>query len=205
VRSSDGSLFVALSFLLTCLLDLLVSEILSHLPSSQMTSAEIFHRSCKTFWKTHTKVDVLIVEHKHCDVLEIVCSDSAARQQAPRIYVQKSALKSNIADDEVQYRLIMLIESIQARKQEFDRDVLLVQAWKEAMCEYIDERLELHKKFVGSKAFHMTLREPLVNEGTQSTVLCKVPASLVCFDLPGFALPRYVQQSAFICKVFPLN
>lgn len=157
-----------------------------------MASADIFYRGGKTFWKTHTRVDVLIVEHKQCDVLEIVCSNPATRQQAPRIYVNKSTLKDEIADEDIQSRVIALIEPILEKKQDFDRDVLLTQAWKTAICEYILERLELHKKFVGSKAFHVTLQDPLQREGTRAgaTVTCNAPATLVGYDLPGFALPR---------------
>lgn len=157
------------------------------------SSAEIFHRGSKTFWKTHTRVDVLIVEHKYCDLLEIVCSNPATLQQAPRIYVKKSALKNEFSDEDIQFRVIRLIEDIQEKKKEFDRDVLLAQAWKNAICEYIDEHLDLHKKFVGSKAFHMTLREPVCSEKserTQSVLTCSPPASLTSYNLPGFAPAR---------------
>lgn len=150
-----------------------------------MTSVDIFYRGSRTFLKPPTRVNVLIVEHELCDVLEIVCSNPETLQQAPRLYIQKTVVQGEIRHGDIQSRVLALTKSMEKKRQDFTEEALLAQAWKTVVSEYILERLELRKRFVGSKAFRVTLRKPLYSEGG-----CKAPASLTSYDLTGFSLPR---------------
>lgn len=146
------------------------------------------------------------MEHKQCDIIEIVCSDSTSSQEAPRIYVRNSILRSKICDDEIQSRLFDLTEPILQRKGTItptDKEILLRQVWKNAMYEYVDERLELHKKLAGSKAFHLMLRKPLFSEGSEANsavpLICDPPPSLVRYELDHFTAPRH---ALLLCIVY---
>jgi len=167
-----------------------------------MANSEIVQRGSKLFWKARTTIDVLLVEHKQYDVIEIVCSDSTTSQEAPRIYVRSSVLRGKICDDEIQSRMYELTEPILQRKgtiSPVDKEILLTKVWKSALYEYVDERLELHKKLAGSKAFHVALRKPLFSEGPDVIdgvpLICNAPPSLIRYELDHFTAARFVTHA----------
>lgn len=169
----------------------LQSRHIQHLRFKGM-AAEVLKQGTKKFWKTKTSIEVLLVEHKELDILEIVCFDPITSQEAPRIYLLYSKLLPLISEEEIQYRLFELQEPILQRRGVIDNEALLKIVWNDAVYDYIDERLELHKKLAGSKAFHVNLRKPLPEEGPQTIndLMCSAPPSLVPHELDHFTAPR---------------
>lgn len=159
-------------------------------------SAEVIKEGTKSFWKTKSTIEILLVEHKDCDILEVVSFDPITSQEAPRVYVPRSKVLSFISEEEIQYRLFELQEPIHQRRGVIDNIALSKIAWNDALYDFIDERLELHKKLAGSKAFRVNLRKPLPNEDPQlADLMCCAPAAIVPFELDHFTKPRLALYS----------
>jgi len=154
-------------------------------------SAEVIKQGTKSFWKTKTTIEVLLLEHPNSDVLEIVCFDPITNQEAPHIFILRSKVVLLICDEEIQYRLFELQEPIRQRHGIIDNDALLKIAWNDAIYDLVDDRLELHKLLAGSKAFRVSLRKPLPDEDPRSAdLMCCAPSSIVPFELDHFTAPR---------------
>ena len=169
-------------------------------------SAEVIKQGTKSFWKTKTTIEVLLLEHPDSDVLEIVCFDPITNQEAPHIFILRSKVVLLICDEEIQYRLFELQEPIRQRHGIIDNDALLKIAWNDAIYDLVDDRLELHKLLAGSKAFRVSLRKPLPDEDPRTAdLMCCAPSSIVPFELDHFTAPRFAPHTKYNASALLLN
>ncbi len=59
----------------------------------------------KSFWKTRTNLDILIVEHSKQMCIELIAFNSVLQVEAPRIYLSSLLLFSKIDQNEVKEKL----------------------------------------------------------------------------------------------------
>ena len=56
--------------------------------------SRLLFRGIKTFWKTKSSIDLVIVEYSEYELYEIIAYDPKMKKHAPRIYVSGVAIKN---------------------------------------------------------------------------------------------------------------
>ena len=59
----------------------------------------ILFRGTKTFWKTKSSINMVILEYPEHNIYEIIAYDPIMKQHAPRLYVNSLTVKNIICDN----------------------------------------------------------------------------------------------------------
>eukprot|EP01039_Chlorochromonas_danica_P004106 gene4106-4499_t len=60
---------------------------------------DIIYDGYKNFWRTHTNLQILIIDHIKLDIVEVIAYDPAHHEEAPRLYIDGNILSTRIDID----------------------------------------------------------------------------------------------------------
>jgi hypothetical protein len=148
----------------------------------------------KTFYKTNTKVDILIAHHEVFLCYEVIVYNSQLDLEAPRIYINSMLLQSYVQDRLDSEQMITKLQELKEQALRQKKNFVLEEARNEQMknhyMQYILNRLKIDETVAGeteiSPQFRMVMNpinesEEAMNEDTGLLDIvypCK-PAGLV--------------------------
>jgi hypothetical protein len=111
---------------------------------AQPGQCDVQYEGSKSFWKTRTNIDILIVNHFKYNCLEIICYDPERGNEASsRIYVNAALLISKIDQNELKKQLEDIKEGNLRQKKSFNASQLQKELLIAAMNTYISSRIQL--------------------------------------------------------------
>jgi hypothetical protein len=103
----------------------------------------ILHKGSKTFWKTRTNLDVVIVHHLKHDCLELIAYNSPTESEAPRLYLKYSEVlvKLNLRDinEQLSREKALLMHSY----SDYNENDLLRTITNKAVVNYVLSRINM--------------------------------------------------------------
>ena len=142
----------------------------------------------KTFWKTRNYLKILIVNHPHCDCLEIIAYDPALGVEYPRIYLDVLKINSKLNENIVKAKLCEKQEALNRSKISFTREDLLKEIKLQLATQYAYNRInvEVNPATGGSSFGLLASFEDVVLEDENCVKRIDVevdkPSSLVPFE-----------------------
>jgi hypothetical protein len=150
---------------------------------------DVQYQGSKSFWKTRTNIDLLIVNHTKYNCLELICYDPEKGVEAPRIYLSNSLLISKVDLAEIKQRLEERTEASLRQK----KTISIPDTQKELVVNtvnlFITSRLQLADDLSnGLKVFVGPIGGDIVNEETKQldVIIENIPTGLMplptCFQ-----------------------
>ncbi len=119
---------------------------------------ELLLEGSKTFWKTKNTVEVIILEHKYCETLEVIAYEPTFEVEAPRIYLNDKVARSRV-DSSVIDGCLRTAKSAAMRRGEAPNVAQLIKgAERTARVNYVLNRLFLKKYSCETKIFVVELQ-----------------------------------------------
>jgi nitrogen regulatory protein PII-like uncharacterized protein len=150
---------------------------------------DVQYQGSKSFWKTRTNIDLLIVNHKKYNCLEVICYDPEKGIEAPRIYLNNNVLISKVDLEEIKQRLEEKTEASLRQKKTINIPDAQKELVVSAINLFITSRLQLADDLSnGLKVFVCPIGGDIINEETKQIdiIMETVPAALVplptCFQ-----------------------
>ena len=106
-------------------------------------TVSVIFDGAKSFWKTRTNLDVLIVEHAKQLCYELIAYNATVGVEAPRIYLSSLLLAQKIDQAEVQARVADKKEALTRAKKTFNAADLTKEVTYGLISQYILARLSI--------------------------------------------------------------
>lgn len=110
---------------------------------SEPPTTEVIYQGTKSYWRTRTTIDLMVVHHLGHNVLEVVTYEPSIDREAPRIYLDNTVLDSKIDQTEIEEKLKAAKEPILRRREVPDNEKLLKQIVNSTKVAYILNRLSI--------------------------------------------------------------
>jgi hypothetical protein len=114
---------------------------------------EVYFDGCKHFWRTRTNVDIIVVEHKDHQIIEIVTYTPVVDREATRLYLSDDVVYSKLDHSEFEEALRLAKEPLLRRRIVPDREKLMKAIVKEAKTNYIMNRLCIEECCLETRTF----------------------------------------------------
>lgn len=137
---------------------------------------EVIFEGVKTFWKTKSSLDVLIIHHHFWDAIEVLAFDPAIDCQAPRIYLSYSDILAKIHSKKHKYSLDFSMFYVDKVQQKHD------------VSSFLFNHLTIEEYLPVTRSFTVAIRSSFPEEGySELSIICDKPVGLVPFPSPFYS------------------
>eukprot|EP01038_Epipyxis_sp_PR26KG_P014847 gene14847-19955_t len=140
----------------------------------------VLYQGSRTFWKTRTNLDIIILEHPKHKCLELIPYNIDLAKEAPRIYFYSELLKSKLNYNEVSDKVSEKKEKYIREKKSFVAENLTKEVINQMMAQYITSRITISND---SNDFEISLLKnigDIVDENTNKLdVVCTRPNGMI--------------------------
>lgn len=176
--------------------DLLLEILLQRMPTSAQRQLfvpspafEAQYEGSKTFWKTRTNLEILILSHAKHNCLEVIAFDPEKGVEARPLYIDSILLLSKLDQNKIQLKVEEKKESLIRQKKAADVAQIRKEIVVNGMNQFIISRLQIVDSD-DSSSFHIHLApmgEDIINEVTKELdVIIPMPIGLegvtTCFQ-----------------------
>jgi hypothetical protein len=153
-------------------------------------SAEVHYEGQKSFWKTRTNLEILIVSYPQFLCLEIITYDAEKGIEPERIYVSSTALVPKINQEELKTKVDEKKEANLRQKKNVNLSQVTKEVLVQLMNQYIIQRMRIEKAEVTCTALKVYL-EAIDGDSTDPStgkldILCDKPTGMTviatCFQ-----------------------
>lgn len=144
-----------------------------------LSDLKVIFKGTKSFWKTKSSLEVVIVEHRSLDVVEVITYDPCMEIEGDRIYLRISDLVVEMKSDELSSKVAPLL------KLGKEGQLLVVDVIQKAKANYIMNHMFISEYLPVSKSLKIEIKsrfpeEETVNYRKEYPLLnCPRPVSLV--------------------------
>ena len=144
-----------------------------------LSDIKVIFKGTKSFWKTKSFLDIVMVEHKSLGVVEIITYDPCMETEGERLYLRTSDLVTEIKSDELINQItpflklgkegqLLVVDSILKAKSNYLFNHLFISKY---MPESELLKVEIKSRFPEEETINYRKEYPLLN--------CPRPVSLV--------------------------
>jgi len=139
-------------------------------PVSKVSSSAgaCLYEGSKNFWRTRTNVEVRIIEHPVCHILEIITFNIDTEQEGNRIYINSPLLYSKLSEQDIEAKVSSKIEELSRQRKKANKDECFQQIQREMISAYVISRLTLPSTTPGSFIVSLT---PMTGDVTISETM----------------------------------
>ncbi len=137
-----------------------VVEAVTPVTISSKTSASAgvcLYEGSKNFWRTRTNVEIRIIEHPVCHLLEIITFNIDTEQEGNRIYVNSPLLYSKLNKEDIDTKVSNKIEELSRQRKKANKEECLQQIQREMISAYITSRLTIPTNTTTPGSFQINL------------------------------------------------
>ena len=152
---------------------------------------EVIFQGAKPYWRTRNTLDVMLVEHRKFNMIELITYDPTLDKESPRIYLDNTILNSKLDQADIDARLLVVKEPFIRRREVPDSAKLLKDIINRAKADYVLNRLfiseySLEKKHITVEIqFNFRDRDDELHTGTDVGLLvCQKPSLLQRYKSP---------------------
>ena len=151
------------------------------------TSTVSYNLATKNFWQTGILVEILLVEHRQHDVIEVVVYNPIQRNEISRLYMTTSILFSKFAAEDIDKHLALkkaefsdVNDDLQYSTEPLE-SMTIERAMQELAVQYVTVRLAIQS---GGplKASLAVLPGDTTNADGQLDQICEIPLNLRKFE-----------------------
>lgn len=149
---------------------------------------EVIYEGSKTFWKTRTTVDILIVSHPKQNCFELIAYNAEKGNEAPRVYVNAILLSTKLDQNEIKLKVEEKKESSIRQKKATNVAQIQKEIATQAIIQFITSRFQISEDPAqGLRIFLSAMSGDIVNEQTKELdFVMSMPQSLTpiptCFQ-----------------------
>eukprot|EP01035_Chromulina_nebulosa_P021885 gene21885-28333_t len=136
----------------------------------------MIYEGSKTMWRQRITMDIYIVRHKLCQIVEIICYSPAVDQEANRIYVSQGLFKNKLSPNDLEEKMKRRMEVFIRQKKPLIHDELLQLELDEQITQYIISRINLRD----SEKFEITLSGQF---SCEDDIICEKPENMESFPI----------------------
>ena len=130
------------------------------IPKRSSSAGVCLYEGSKNFWRTRTNVEVRIIEHPVCHLLEIITFNIDTEQEGNRIYVNSPLMYSKLNKEDIDNKVSCKIEELSRQRKTVNKemkDECYQQVQREMISAYITSRLTLPSSHIlGSFKIYLT-------------------------------------------------
>ena len=145
----------------------------------------MIYEGSKTMWRQRITMDIYIVRHKLCQIVEIICYSPAVDQEANRIYVSQGLFKNKLSPNDLEEKMKRRMEVFIRQKKPLIHDELLQLELDEQITQYIISRINLRD----SEKFEITLSGQF---SCEDDIICEKPENMESFPIKFLKTSRYI-------------
>lgn len=144
-----------------------------------LSNVKVIFKGTKSFWKTKSFLDIVMVEHQSFGVVEIITYDPCMETEGERLYLKTSDLVVEIKSDELINKITPLL------KLGKEGQLHIVDSIQKAKSSYLFNHLSIAEYLPESKLLKVEMKSRFPEEITgsykkeYSLLKCSRPVSLV--------------------------
>jgi hypothetical protein len=125
------------------------SHVLSYNEQFDEPIVEIPHHTCilfngsKTFWKTRTNLDIVLVHHFNHDCVELIAYNAPNEYEATRLYLKYSVVLLKLRHHEINEQLAKEKALLMRNYSDYNEDDLLKTITNKAVVNYVLKRINM--------------------------------------------------------------
>ena len=123
------------------------------LKTMESSNIDILFLGTRCFWRTKCTLFIALIEHTQFNIIEIVAFDFTSSAEAPRIYINPSALPQKLFN------------------------------LNKKLADFIVGHMVLHREDISAKSVGVELRFPAEREIDLESLICSVPDGVLPYSL----------------------
>lgn len=147
-------------------------------------AVRVVFKESKFFWRARCTVDIVIIEHRAWDVLEVICYEGTTDKYAARMYFKQSIVMAKLDSGEMKEKLRLAKEPYLRRHESPDENKLQSAILDHALVEYLLCRVHVCEFSPTSFAMEFQLKaydkkDPDCGGENINSLVCEKPSKLI--------------------------